>query len=329
MDFVEPVGDDLVSPHREVDPRGGENRGVRRGGGRQQRPERHHRRGRAGDRGREGDFGGLRDGRVEIEFGPRDDSEHERNENCVDHADDQDAADDGDRQVSAGVFHLLADRCDLRVAEIRHEDEPGRRQDLRGSERRHATGSRDRSPIEGEPADDREDGQDPEQDRDDHRLDAAGLFRADVVDADEKRAGEDRSDLNAVQKEDRGEFEQFAEILAEPDDVKRGGEREPEPVAEPGDRTEHRAERAVDKVVRAPGFRHRGPELRNRQGVKQRDEATDRKGDDDDRAGSLGGDSGENEDPGPDHRPDSDRHRRDETEVLGEFFVVAHVAPSV
>ncbi len=183
VDVVEPVAHYLVPAHGEVDARGRENRGVRAGSRREQAAERErHRSGGPHQHARHFDHRGVVV-RHDVEF---DHGEEYQQDQRVDNRHDDDAPDDGAREVLAGVLNLLADGRDLDEAEVRDEDESRRRQ-----QRRDAVGCErpKRREVGVERAHDGEHRQNPDERHDDDVLQPPRLLRADVVDEDEQRAG--------------------------------------------------------------------------------------------------------------------------------------------
>jgi len=126
MDLVEPVADDPVATHREVDARRGEDRGVRARRGRQQAADREGK----GARLAEQVPRGIHDGRART--GQLVGRGHGQQDNHHDRAHDGHEGhrpEHRPRQVAVGVLDLLGHARDLHESQAGHEHERGRRQD--------------------------------------------------------------------------------------------------------------------------------------------------------------------------------------------------------
>ncbi len=163
VNLVEFLGDDSVAPHGEVDARGGENRGVRGRGRGEEAAEQHRARAdRTDEESGDVDDGGLVPGDEAVVHRGQHGQENER----VHQRHDDDAAEDGPREVLSGVLDFLRDGGYLDEPEVRDEDEAGHRQ-----ERRQAPVRRDERAEFGEvrvqESEEREHGEDGQQDEHD------------------------------------------------------------------------------------------------------------------------------------------------------------------
>jgi hypothetical protein len=240
----------------------------------------------------------------------------------VEHANQEDGPDHGEREVPPGLFDVAGDGRHLREPEVggehqrsgrEHRDRAERHERLRGA-RAAEHPERVEAPVGQEH---QEDGQ---QQPDDVVLEARGVLRPEEVqDREEDAEGERQRDDGAV-PDGRADLQKDCHgVVAEPDQVERGGEHQAEPDADADDRAGERAQRTRDEVVATARAGHGRRQLRSRQRHEQCDDRPDGERPGSGGPGPAGGQAGEDEDARPDHRPDADREPADQPDRALQF----------